>query len=173
MAMGAIGQPSARSHLAQTLVRARVAPQAEPWIRNPAGMAPVLNLLRDSGLAREVNGFWTLTPAAQEAVCRRAHRKGQLKAGLKFAEKGLTKARGRDSVQAAGKLTEVKDGTRRIVDQPPLIMHFDELDEAEASYHLFGQYRATLEAARRELLDRYEIVDLARKVVGVGSVGTR
>ncbi len=80
MAMGAIGQPSARSHLAQTLVRARVAPQAEPWIRNPAGMAPVLNLLRDSGLAREVNGFWTLTPAAQEAVCRRAHRKGQLKA---------------------------------------------------------------------------------------------
>jgi len=81
MAMGAIGQPSARSHLAQTLVRSRVAPQAEPWITNPGAMTPVLNLLRDSGLAREVNnGFWTLTPAALEAVCRRAHRKGQLKA---------------------------------------------------------------------------------------------
>ena len=81
MAMGAIGQPSARSHLAQTLVRAKVAPQAEPWITNPAGMVPVLNLLRDSGLAREVNsGYWTLTPAALEPVCRRAQRKGQLKA---------------------------------------------------------------------------------------------
>jgi hypothetical protein len=81
MAMGAIGQPSARSHLAQTLVRAKLAPQAEPWIRNPAAMAPVLNQLREAGLAREVNnGFWTLTAAALEAVCRRAHRKGQLKA---------------------------------------------------------------------------------------------
>jgi hypothetical protein len=81
LAMGAIGQPAARSHLAQTLVRSKVAPQAEPWITNPAGMTPVLNLLRDSGLAREVNnGFWTLTQAALEVVCRRAHRKGQLKA---------------------------------------------------------------------------------------------
>jgi uncharacterized protein (DUF2252 family) len=114
-----------------------------------------------------------LLEMVRAAGAAKSARKGQLKAGLKFAEKGLTKARGRDSVQAAGKLTEVKDGTRRIVDQPPLIMHFDELDEAEASYHLFGQYRATLEDDRRELLDRYEIVDLARKVVGVGSVGTR
>jgi hypothetical protein len=80
MAMGAMGQPAARSHLAQTVVRAGLAPQAAPWITNPAGMTPVLNLLRDSGLAREVNnGFWTLTPAALEAVCRRAYRKGQLK----------------------------------------------------------------------------------------------
>ena len=81
MAMGAIGQPSARSHLAQTLVRSRVAPQAEPWIRNPAAMTPLLNLLRESGLAQEEHkGFWTLTPGAREPVCRRAHRKGCLKA---------------------------------------------------------------------------------------------
>ena len=81
MAMGAIGQPAARSHLAQTLVRSRVAPQAEPWIRNPAGMVPVLNQLREAGLAREVNrGFWTLTAGALEVVCRRAQRKGHLKA---------------------------------------------------------------------------------------------
>ncbi len=46
-----------------------------------------------------------------------------VKAGLKFAEKGFTKARSRDSLQAAGKLTEVVDGSRRIVDQPPLVMH--------------------------------------------------
>jgi len=81
MAMGAIGQPAARSHLAQTLVRARVAPQAEPWIRNPNGMTPLLNHLRDAGLAQEEHrGFWTLTAGAREAVCRRAFRKGHLKA---------------------------------------------------------------------------------------------
>jgi hypothetical protein len=80
MAMGAIGQPAARGHLAQTLVRARVAPRAEPWIRDPAGMEPLLDQLREAGLAREVNrGFWTLTPAALEPVCRRAHRLGRLK----------------------------------------------------------------------------------------------
>ena len=79
MAMGAIGQPSARSHLAHALVRSRVAPLAEPWITDPAGMTPVLNRLRDAGLAREVNGFWTLTPGAFETVCRRAQRKGLLK----------------------------------------------------------------------------------------------
>jgi len=81
MAMGAIGQPAARSHLAQTLVRSRVAPQAEPWIRDPAGMSPLLGRLRDAGLAREANqGFWTLTAGALEVVCRRAHRQGRLKA---------------------------------------------------------------------------------------------
>ena len=80
MAMGAIGQPAARSHLAQTLVRARVAPQAEPWIKNPGGMTPLLNLLKDAGLAQEEHrGFWALAPGAREAVCRRAHRKGFLK----------------------------------------------------------------------------------------------
>jgi uncharacterized protein (DUF2252 family) len=103
----------------------------------------------------------------------KAARKGQVKAGFKFAEKGLAKARRRDSLQAAGKLTEVKDGVRRIVDQPPLIMHLEELAEAEASHHLFGQYRATLEDDRRELLERFAAVDVARKVVGVGSVATR
>ena len=81
MAMGAIGQPAARSHLAQTLVRAKVAPQAEPWIKNPNGMTPLLNQLRDAALAQEEHrGFWTLTPGAREAVCRRAFRKGHLKA---------------------------------------------------------------------------------------------
>ena len=80
MAMGAIGQPAARSHLAQTLVRSRVALQAEPWIRNPNGMTPLLNSLRDSALVQEEHrGFWTLTEGAREAVCRRAHRLGHLK----------------------------------------------------------------------------------------------
>ncbi len=92
---------------------------------------------------------------------------------LKLAEKTFTKARSRDSLQAAGKLTEVVDGSRRIVDQPPLVMHLPELDQNEAIAGLFHQYKATLEDDRRELLDRFEAVDMARKVVGVGSVGTR
>jgi len=99
--------------------------------------------------------------------------KSDAKARVKMAEKGLAKARGRDSVQAAGKLTEVVDGSRRIVDQPPLIMHLEELQDSENTHGLFEQYKATLEDDRRELLERFEIADLARKVVGVGSVGTR
>ena len=111
--------------------------------------------------------------AATTKAGRRGIAKGQIKAGLKGAEKTFAKARGRTSLQAAAKMTEVADGTRRIVDQPPIIMHLEELDEAAAHYDLFEQYKATLEDDRRELLSRYEIVDLARKVVGVGSVGTR
>ncbi|HMK93033.1 MAG TPA: DUF2252 domain-containing protein, partial [Thermoleophilia bacterium] len=91
---------------------------------------------------------------------------------LKVAEKGLAKARTRDSLQAAGKLTEVVDGSRRIVDQPPLVMHFPQIETMERSFHLFRQYKETLEDDRRELIDRYQVVDIARKVVGVGSVGT-
>ena len=52
-------------------------------------------------------------------------------------------------------------------------MHLAELNENEATAGLFAQYKATLEDDRRELLERYEVVDIARKVVGVGSVGTR
>jgi uncharacterized protein (DUF2252 family) len=94
------------------------------------------------------------------------------KSGLKFAEKTVAKARGRDSLQAAAKMTEVVNGAPRIKDQPPLIVHLDELQQAETSYRLFDQYKATLEDDRRALLDRYQIADTARKVVGVGSVGT-
>ena len=99
--------------------------------------------------------------------------KAQIKAGLKASEKTLAKARGRDSLQAAGKLTEIVDGKRRIVDQPPLIMHLEILEDAKNTHSLFEQYKATLEDDRRELLERFQIADIARKVVGVGSVGTR
>ena len=95
------------------------------------------------------------------------------KTQMKLAEKQLAKARNRDSLQAAGKLTEVIDGVRRIVDQPPLIMHMERLQDAELVHSLFDQYKRTLADDRRALLDRFDIVDTARKVVGVGSVGTR
>ncbi|MFC8721938.1 DUF2252 domain-containing protein [Kitasatospora sp. NPDC057198] len=87
-------------------------------------------------------------------------------------EAGLAAARRRDSLQAAGKLTETTaSGRRRFKDQPPLIEHvgFD-TDEVRS---LLADYRATLPEERGRLLDRYRYVDTARKVVGVGSVGTR
>jgi len=81
MAMGAIGQPAARGHLAQTLVRSKVAPQAAPWIKDPAAMSTLMEVLKEAGFAQEPRkGFWALTPEAREVICRRAHRKGYLKA---------------------------------------------------------------------------------------------
>jgi len=92
---------------------------------------------------------------------------------VRITEAGLAKARTRDSLQAASKMTEIVDGQRRFTDKPPLMMHLEELSNADDSAHtLFRQYAATLEDDRRELIERYDVVDVARKVVGVGSVGT-
>ena len=72
------------------------------------------------------------------------------------------------------KLTSMNDGLPRIVDQPPLIYHVDSkvLDEGVIST-FFKRYRETLAEERRMLFDRYQVIDVAVKVVGVGSVGTR
>jgi uncharacterized protein (DUF2252 family) len=90
-----------------------------------------------------------------------------------WMERGVAKARSRDSLQAAGKMTEVVNGVRRIVDQPPLIMHLEELAQIEGIHEIFLQYLDTLSDDRRALMNRFDLVDIARKVVGVGSVGTR
>ena len=98
------------------------------------------------------------------------------------ADKGTRKARTRDSLQALSKLAEHVDGSYRIVSQPPTIIPVRELgamvgvsaDEVQSTIrNQFQAYRATLPDDRRQLLDKFEIVDVARKVVGVGSVGTR
>jgi len=100
----------------------------------------------------------------------------------KRAEKNAAKAHTRDSLQALSKLGELVDGTYRIVSQPPVIVPARDLaatyglspDEVMPVIHeQFRAYRATLQDDRRHLLERFEIVDAARKVVGVGSVGTR
>jgi len=93
----------------------------------------------------------------------------------------LAKARTRDSMQAYAKLTHEVDGQRRIVSMPPLIIPIEELvpegsgrDDINGElHHLIRSYRRTLETDRRELLESYRYVHAARKVVGVGSVGTR
>ena len=100
----------------------------------------------------------------------------------KIAEKTLQKAHSRDSLQALSKLAELVDGRYRIVSQPPIVVPMRDLaatygfsaDETDQILRdQFRAYRATLQADRRHLLERFEFVDVARKVVGVGSVGTR
>ena len=98
----------------------------------------------------------------------------------KSSEKQLAKARTRDSMSALSKLTEMVDGEPRIISDPPLIQPFRDLlpgdDGAavtEELHALLRGYRQTLQADRRVLLEEFRMVDLARKVVGVGSVGTR
>ncbi len=108
--------------------------------------------------------------------------KKELKQREKAAKKTARKAHTRDSLQALSKLAELVDGTYRIVSQPPIVVPSRELftaygmspDEVQDAIHeQFRAYRATLEEDRRHLLERFEVIDVARKVVGVGSVGTR
>jgi len=104
------------------------------------------------------------------------------KEAAKRAAKNIAKAHTRDSTQALSKLAEVVDGRYRIISQPPVIVPARDLaatyglslDEVMPAIHdQFRAYRATLQDDRRRLLENFEIVDAARKVVGVGSVGTR
>jgi len=92
----------------------------------------------------------------------------------KKLSKALRNARGRDSLQAFSKLTRVVDGRRMIIDDPPLLVRIPEGDEIRGQiYAILESYKRTLQVDRRHLLDRYRFVDAARKVVGIGSVGTR
>ena len=110
---------------------------------------------------------------AEKKAARHARRK---------AGKATRKARSRDSLQALAKLAEQVDGEYRIISSPPVLVparefgtlfgiSADQLQETVRAQ--FRAYRQTLQEDRRRLLERYEIVDVARKVVGVGSVGTR
>ena len=99
---------------------------------------------------------------------------------VKRAGKQLAKARTKDSMTAFSKLTELVDGKPRIVDQSPLIVPARQLASGDEFERLFGMlegvlrgYRETLEFDRRVLLEQFELTDIAHKVVGVGSVGTR
>jgi uncharacterized protein (DUF2252 family) len=98
----------------------------------------------------------------------------------KLAEKLLAKAHTSDSMKAVGKLTAMVDGQRRIISEPPLIVPIEQVFagvQADAIYQLIhavlGKYRRTLQSDRRHLLEQFTLVQVARKVVGVGSVGTR
>jgi uncharacterized protein (DUF2252 family) len=96
---------------------------------------------------------------------------------LRRVERSLEKARAKDSLRALAKLTHEEDGAIRILREPPLITPIEELaDAAEAEAQLqavIEAYRESLTHDRRHLASSYRYVHAARKVVGVGSVGTR
>src|SRR4051794_17384955 len=140
----------------------------------------IMALLRDSAAAGHHG------KAGKKGAKGKAGKDGKadhaLDKAAKTAEKTLHKAPSRDSLQALAKLAEEVDGSYRIVNAPPIVVP---LREVSATYGFsedetdqiirdqFRAYRATLQADRRHLLERFQIVDAARKVVGVGSVGTR
>jgi len=96
---------------------------------------------------------------------------------LRRVERSLAKASAKDSLRALGKLTERENGALRIRSEPPLLTPIEDLaDGAEVEARLeavLDAYRASLTHDRRHLLNSYGYVHAARKVVGVGSVGTR
>ena len=99
----------------------------------------------------------------------------------KMADRAMAKARTRDSMQEVAKLTQLVDGQPRIIADPPLLVPITDLLPKEMDQQAFqaqiknllAAYRRTLETDRRCLLEQFEFADMARKVVGVGSVGTR
>ena len=111
---------------------------------------------------------------------RAALEAGFTKSRRKAFGKAVAKARERTSMRAFDKLTGLVDGERRILPRPPLVMPvrdlLPDLERAELEHRfreLMSGYRDTLQGDRRFLLDKFDFVDMARKVVGVGSVGTR
>ncbi len=115
---------------------------------------------------------------ASELVARFGGRLGE-RGRITFAQP-FTRARQKNSVRAVRKLTERVDGEPRFRSVPPLLVRFADLhdptdprDESDYVRDLLEQYLASLDADRRYLFGNYQFVDMARKVVGVGSVGTR
>ena len=97
----------------------------------------------------------------------------QNKRMLKRVEKQLGKIRQNNSLQAFSKLTEVVDGRRIIANDPPFVTRITEGDQLTPLHTLYHKYLSTVRGVESHLLNRYQIVDSALKVVGVGSVGTR
>src|SRR4051812_361451 len=119
--------------------------------------------------------------ARMDASALKAEFGAQLAAAqVRRFEKTVAKAKGKDSARAFNKLAYSANGDARIVSDPPLIVPVEELlpdtaaHELEATLHaMLESYAKTLPGDRRGLLQRFRYADLARKVVGVGSVGTR
>jgi uncharacterized protein (DUF2252 family) len=145
-----------------------------------------LQSLIQGAVAEATKGEKETTKGGKKAKAKSEHRdetqKRVVKEAARRAQKNVAKAHTRDSLQALSKLGEMVDGSYRIVSQPPVIVPARDLavtfgmspDEVmPALRDQFRAYRATLQPDRRHLLERFEIVDAARKVVGVGSVGTR
>ncbi|MGZ4618725.1 MAG: DUF2252 domain-containing protein, partial [Frankiaceae bacterium] len=127
--------------------------------------------------AMPILGVWYARFDVEDALARL--KSDMPKKAVRRAKTQMAKARTRDSIQALAKLTTVKDGRRQIISYPPLIVPIEELAghlDVDAVYRflrrLFTGYTQTLPAYRRPLAERFTLARVARKVVGVGSVGT-
>ncbi len=152
----------------------------------PAKVCRKITVAAGEGYRTAMRGFadqtfmdvWYTHVDIQSALARF---QSQVKAKrYKLAQKELAKAHSSDTMKAVGKLTTVVGGQRRIISQPPLIVPVEEAYpevQADAIYQLINtvlnKYRRTLQSDRRHLLEQFALVQVARKVVGVGSVGTR
>ncbi|MGW2513051.1 DUF2252 domain-containing protein [Streptomyces scopuliridis] len=111
----------------------------------------------------------------QDLAARRLSARGRGR-----VSRAMAKARTKDSVQAFAKLTQLRGGERRFVAEPPLVVPIDDMvagaerDRISRELHaLIERYAQSLSTERAHLLRQYRVADIARKVVGVGSVGTR
>jgi uncharacterized protein (DUF2252 family) len=140
-----------------------------------------------TGIQGAVAGIAKEEKKAKKAREKKKEHRGEkqekaAKVAARRAQKTVEKAHTRDSMQALSKLCELAGGQYRIVSQPPVVVPARDLAAAfglspeqvmPAIHDQFRAYRATLPDDRRRLLERFQIADAARKVVGVGSVGTR
>jgi len=117
--------------------------------------------------------------AALDEMRVTAGKKAQ-KLALSRVQKALKKAEAKNNLRALAKLTRLEDGVPRIVSDPPLVVPLrellagDDLERFEEGLReVFRAYRESLQGDRRHLLETFRLVDVARKVVGVGSVGMR
>ena len=117
-----------------------------------------------------------------EATAVQARLRGELdKSPRRNLERTVAKARAKDNLGAMSRFAGMVEGQPQIIADPPLIVPIRDLvddqtgreDIEQGLRDMIAAYRATLEPERRVLLDRYRLIDFARKVVGVGSVGTR
>ena len=107
--------------------------------------------------------------------------RSQIKAKkIKMGQEMLAKAHSRDSMQALGKLTTAVDGHRQFVADPPMVVPIEDIFSDMQSdtlysqlHHVLTKYERSLQSDRRHLVGQFDMVRVARKVVGVGSVGTR
>ena len=138
---------------------ASVAPRhKQRWPRTAGGWPP----LRGWAIWRCGTHGWTPTSSSS---CPSAPPTGSSTSDV------LRRAERATNLGALNKLTDVVDGQRRIIDSPPLIEHLPHPGGVDAAA-VVAEYAASLSDATRTLLARYRVVDWARKVVGVGSVGT-
>jgi uncharacterized protein (DUF2252 family) len=142
-----------------------------------AAMRSYREAMRDFAAMRTLDVWYARLDVAQQ-FARWADGRGE--EARRRADRALEKARRKDNLRALDKLTHDVDGTPRIVSEPPLIVPIGELlppgeaaDLEEALGRLLSEYKRTLQPDRRHLLGAYRPIEMAHKVVGVGSVGTR